>query len=378
MAANLQPQPVLLLVRELGLGGSERQLVEMAKALDRARFLPHVGCMREGFRCDELRAAGVPVTVFPVRSLYGPSALAGAWQLRRYLMRHNVQLLHAFDVPMNLFAVPVARLAGTPVILSSQRAFRGLTPGLRRRLLRLTDRLVDGVVVNGEAVRQHLIQDESVPAEKIHLCHNGIDIAFFTPRPRPDRPELTIGVVCALRPEKDIATLIRAFAKTRRAHWRLMIVGSGPCLPDLQTLVRDLGLTHATTFHATTSEVPARLHEMDIFVLPSLSESFSNALMEAMASGCAVVASRVGGNPELVISGETGLLFEAGQTSELAGALLRLGESAPLRKQLADRASEFIRSRFTVAAAARRLAEIYEASLRRKSAAVPIQPSGRL
>ena len=378
MSGAAQPVPVLLMARELGVGGSERQLVEMAKALDRTRFLPHVGCMREGFRCAELRAAAVPVAVFPVRSLYGPSALAGAWQLRRYLMRHNIQLLHAFDVPMNLFAVPVARLAGTPVILSSQRAFRGLTPGLRRRFLRLTDRLVDGVVVNGEAVRQHLIQNEFVPAEKIHLCYNGIDIARFDPQPRPDRPELTIGAVCALRPEKDIATLIRAFGKARQAHWRLMIVGSGPCLPDLQTLVRDLDLTRATSFHATTDQVPARLREIDIFVLPSLSESFSNALMEAMASGCAVVASRVGGNPELVTPGETGLLFEAGRSDELAGALVRLGESAPLRKQLAASGSEFIRGRFTVAAAAHRLEEIYEASLRRKSAAITIQPPGRL
>jgi glycosyltransferase involved in cell wall biosynthesis len=376
MSGSVQPVPVLLLARELGVGGSERQLVEMAKALDRTRFIPHVGCMREGFRCSELRAAGVPVAVFPVRSLYGPSALAGAWQLRSYLMRHNIQLVHAFDVPMNLFAVPVARLIGTPVILSSQRAFRGLTPGLRRRLLRLTDRLADGVVVNSEAVRQHLIEDESVPAEKIHLCHNGIDIACFTPRPPPDRPDLTIGVVCALRPEKDIATLIRAFAKARQPHWRLMIVGSGPCLSELQTLVRDLALTHATTFHATTDQVPARLREMDIFVLSSLSESFSNALMEAMASGCAVVASRAGGNPELVIPGETGLLFEAGQSDELAAVLLRLGESAALRKQLAASASEFIRSRFTVAAAAHRLEEIYGASLRWKSAAITIQPSG--
>jgi len=367
MDGSATPVPVLLLARELGLGGSERQLVEMAKSLDRTRFSPHVGCMREGFRCAELRAAGVPVTVFPVRSLYGPSALTGAWQLRRYLAQHDIQLLHTFDVPMNLFAVPVARLLGTPVILSSQRAFRGLTPGLRRRLLRLTDRLADGLVVNGEAVRRHLIQDESVPAEKIHLCYNGIDIACFKPQPRPDRPELTIGVVCALRPEKDLATLIRAFAKARQAHWRLMIVGSGPCLPDLQTLVRDLGLANAATFHATTGEVPARLHEMDIFVLPSLSESFSNALMEAMASGCAVVASRVGGNPELVIPGETGLLFEAGRSDDLAGALLRLGESAALRDQLGARASEFIHGRFPVAAAARRLEEIYEALLQARS-----------
>jgi L-malate glycosyltransferase len=367
MPGSAKPLPVLLLARELGLGGSERQLVEMAKALDRTRFIPHVGCMREGFRCAELRAAGVPVTVFPVRSLYGPSALAGAWQLRRYLMRHNIQLLHTFDVPMNLFAIPVARLAGTPVILSSQRAFRGLTPGLHRRLLRLTDRLADGIVVNGEAVRRHLIDEESVPPDKIHLCYNGIDITRFTPLPRPDRPGLTIGVACALRPEKDIATLIRAFAQARQPLWRLMIVGSGPCLPDLQTLVCDLGLTDAATFHPTTDDVPARLQEMDIFVLPSLSESFSNSLMEAMASGCAVVASRVGGNSELVIPDQTGLLFEAGQSEELAGALRRLGESAPLRKQLAARASEFIRGRFPVAAAARRLEEIYGALLQARS-----------
>jgi len=367
MPPSLQPHPVLLLARELGVGGSERQLVELAKALDRTRFIPHVGCMREGFRSAELRAAGVPVAVFPVRSLHGPSALAGAWQLRGYLMRHNIRLLHAFDVPMNLFAVPVARMAGTPAVLSSQRAFRGLTPGLRRRLLRFTDRLADGVVVNSETVRRHLIQDESVPAEKIHLCYNGIDIVRFEFQPRPDRRELTIGVVCALRPEKDLATLIRAFAKVSQPHWRLMIVGSGPCLTDLQTLVRDLGLAPAATFHATTDQVPSRLHEMDIFVLPSLSESFSNALMEAMASGCAVIASRVGGNPELVIPGETGLLFEAGQSDQLAGALLRLRENAALRQQLAARASEFIRSRFTVADAAHRLDEIYAAVLHARS-----------
>jgi glycosyltransferase involved in cell wall biosynthesis len=117
---------------------------------------------------------------------------------------------------------------------------------------------------------------------------------------------------------------------------------------------------------------------MDIFVLPSLSESFSNALMEAMASGCAVIASRAGGNPELVIPGETGLLFEAGQSDELAAALQRLGASAPLRQQLAERASEFVRSRFAVAVAAHRLEEIYGESLRRKSAAITIQPSGHL
>jgi glycosyltransferase involved in cell wall biosynthesis len=366
MSGSVKPTPVLLLARELGVGGSERQLVEMAKALDRERFIPHVGCMREGFRCAELRAAGISVTVFPVRSLYGPSALAGAWQLGRYLRRQNIQILHAFDVPMDLFAVPAARLFRTPVVLSSQRAFRDLTPGLPRRLLRLTDRLADGIVVNAEAVRRHLIQDESVPADRIHLCYNGIDFTRFASQPRAKRQELTIGVICALRPEKDIATLLRAFAQARGPDWRLMIVGSGPTLVELQGVARDLNLSQAVAFHPTTDQVPAWLHKLDIFVLPSLSEAFSNSLMEAMACGCAVVASRVGGNPELVISEKTGLLFEAGRSEDLAAALMRLGGHEALRQQLAANAMEFVRG-FSAAAAAGRMAEIYDGLLRARS-----------
>jgi glycosyltransferase involved in cell wall biosynthesis len=360
------PTPVLLLVRELGVGGSERQLAETAKALDRKRFTPHVGCMREGFRCAELRAAGIPVTIFPVRSLYGPSALKGAWQLRRYLQRQNIQIVHAFDVPMDLFAVPTARLFRTPVVLSSQRAFRDLTPGVRRRLLRFTDHLVDGIVVNAEAVRRHLIQDESVPADRIHLCYNGIDLARFAFQPRANRRELTIGVVCALRPEKDIATLLRAFAQVRRPDWRLMIVGSGPTLMELQSLACDLNLAPAVAFHPATEQVSDRLRQIDIFVLPSLSEACSNSLLEAMASGCAVVASRVGGNPELVVPEKTGLLFEAGRSEDLAAALLRLGGNESLRKQLAAGASEFVRG-FSAAAAGRRMGEIYDLLTARRS-----------
>jgi glycosyltransferase involved in cell wall biosynthesis len=363
MAGNAKPTPVLLLVRELGLGGSERQCAEIAKALDRSRFHVHVGCMRDGFRGTELRASGVPVTVFPVRSLYDPSCWSGLWRLNRYLRRHNIQLAHAFDVPMNLFAVPSSRLFRTPVVLASQRAFRDLTPGMTRRLLRITDRFADGIVVNGEAVRRHLIEDESVRPERIHLCYNGIDLSQFSFQARQETPKLTVGVVCALRPEKDLATLIRAFAHARQPHWRLLVVGSGPCLAELQKLARDLEIASAVTFQPTTDQVPAWLYKIDIFVLPSLSEAFSNSLMEAMACGCAVVASRVGGNPELVIPDQTGLLFQAGQSEDLAAALERLAENHALRQQLASSGSELVHTRFSLAAAARRMAEIYSALL---------------
>src|ERR1039458_6866316 len=137
------------MARELGLGGTERQLAEIALALDRRGFEPHVGGFTGGgVRGAELRAAGVPILELGVRSLGSGSAVVGARRMGAYLARHGIRLVHAFDVPMDLFAVPVARLYRAPVVLSSQRAHRALTPGVTRRLLRLTDRMVDGIVVN--------------------------------------------------------------------------------------------------------------------------------------------------------------------------------------------------------------------------------------
>src|ERR1035437_7230308 len=128
------------MARELGLGGTERQLAEIARALDRGQFEPHVGCFTGGgFRASELRQAGVPILELGVRSQVSPSAVAGARRMVAYLGRHESGLVYAFDVPLDLFAVPVARWYRTPVVLSSQRAHRDLTPGVRRHLLRVMD-----------------------------------------------------------------------------------------------------------------------------------------------------------------------------------------------------------------------------------------------
>jgi glycosyltransferase involved in cell wall biosynthesis len=201
-----KPTPVLLMVRALGVGGTERQLTETARFLDRDRFTPHVGCLvADGLRKAEIEQAGVPLFTLPVSSFVNLSVLQGAWQLASFIRRHAIQVVHTFDVPMNLFGTLPARLARTPVVLSSQRAHRDLTPPVGHRLLRLVDRIVDGVVVNCEAMSQHLQADEGVAANRIYVCRNGIDTEIYHPV-RVERPEflkagVVIGVVCALRPE---------------------------------------------------------------------------------------------------------------------------------------------------------------------------------
>jgi glycosyltransferase involved in cell wall biosynthesis len=340
--------------RELNVGGSERQLTELAKGLDRSRFQPHVGCFHaSGFRARELEAAGVPIVRIPVRSFRSPSTLPAARQLGHYITQHNIVLVHTFDVPMNLFGVPVARLFGAPIVVSSQRAHRSLTPGLRRHLLRLTDLLVDAIVVNSQAMQQSLIEEDRVSANLIHLCYNGIDTNQFQPEPRRRQPavadaSLVIGIVCVLRPEKGLHTLLEAFAHTRQS-WpglKLAIVGSGPLWDSLQKTARRLGIAGDCHFEPAVSEVAEWLRSIDIFILPSLSEALSNSLMEAMACGCCAVASCIGGNPELVVDGKTGLLFAPSDADSLAAKLQLLIEQEDLRRHLAAAGAISIRERF--------------------------------
>jgi glycosyltransferase involved in cell wall biosynthesis len=364
---------VLLLVRELHQGGTERQMTEVALGLDRARFEVHVGTFHpQGMRGDELRAATVPIVHFPVYSFQSSAALGSAWQLTRYIRRHNIDLVHSFDAPLTVYAMPVIRYFTSAVAVSSQRGHRDLTPNLRR-LVRWTDRMVDGIVVNCEYLKSHMITDEKVAERLVHVCYNGIDLQQFRRAPsiRPSSlPEeaLVIGVVCGLRPEKGLLTLVEAFARVRplRQNMKLVFVGSGPVLPELQIRAKDAGILADCVWEPATAEVAKWLRTFDIFVLPSLSEALSNSLMEAMATGCPVIASDVGGNPELVRDGERGILFEPRNVGALAEALRRLIEDPSLRDTLGYKGERFMRHGFSRAASANRMAEIYEELLARR------------
>ncbi len=357
------------MVRELNIGGTERQCADMARALDPRRYRAHIGCFRPaGFREEELRRDGIPILHLPVHSFGSLSAIRGASLLRAYIRRHYIRVVHTFDVPMNLYAAPLARAFRVPVVLTSQRNSRALHPR-EHRWLRLTDRLAGGIVVNCEALRREMIEQEGVPSAKIFLCYNALDTSRIPERQwtaasaeTATTDTLTIGVVCAFRPEKDLLTLVNAFHRIReiRPGLRLVLVGEGVLREALVERVRELNLGEQCRIEPATQDVPRWLGRMDIFVLPSKSEALSNALMEAMAAGCAPVASRVGGNPELVDGERTGLLFEPGNEADLAACLSRLVLDDALRRRIAQAASTRVRHDFSMLAAGERLAVIYD------------------
>jgi glycosyltransferase involved in cell wall biosynthesis len=362
-SSSSTPVPVLLLVRALGIGGSERQLVETARFLQRERFAPHVGCFRpDGLRRADLERAGVPILHLPVYSFRSTAVVTAASRLIRYIRQHHIQVVHSFDAPLNMFAVPIARFAGVPAVISSQRGHRDLTGGVTKFCLRVSDRLTDAVVVNCDAMRRHLVDDEGVPESKIRICYNAVDVDQFKRRatvsPWPGKP--VIGVVCALRPEKGLDTLLRAFAMLSRQDAMLAIVGSGPELPRLTALALELGIAARCHFEPATSEVAEWLSRIDIFVLPSRTEALSNALMEAMACACCPIATRVGGNPELIDDGGNGLLFEVDNVEQLAAQMEELLADPERRQRMAAAASAKMASRFTHAQAASTMQEIYD------------------
>jgi len=244
--------------------------------------------------------------------------------------------------------------------------YRDLFPRREQQLLRLTDRFSDRIVVNSRAVLKHMIEDEGIAPGKLFLSHNGyIPETFYPLSEATNQPEVlrdydvVIGVIAALRPEKNIGLLLKAVALLENRRFGVVILGSGPEQEKLKTLCRELNLQDKVHFEPGRPDVAEWYRALDIFVLTSVSESFPNALLEAMASGCAVVASRVGGIPELVEDGVTGLVFESNQTVQLAEQLGILMDCKEKRQQLGAQAAKTARSRFSMDVYCRRMENFY-------------------
>jgi glycosyltransferase involved in cell wall biosynthesis len=362
-----EPVPILLLTRGLGHGGGERQLAMTALTLDRTRYLPHIASCESGFWTPLLEQAGIPLHSIGSRSLLSRKGITEMARLRSFIARHGIRLVQTFDYAVNVYAIPVARSVPGVAAVSNLRCHMNLIPPRDRWLNYLSHRISAAVVVNSEAVRDHLVRDYRVDAGKIFVCHNGLDNFVFHPGERKrvsglEHLNMVVGVTCVLRPEKNLPLLLEAFAaiRERRPGVTLLIVGSGPEEDRLRGLAAQLQLGDSCIFRPSTRDVAPWLKSIDIFVLPSLTEGLSNSIMEAMACGCCVIASRVGGTPELIDDGVTGLLFPSGDRTALCTALESVIDNAEKRSALAHAAERRMQTEFTLQASVDRMQAIYD------------------
>ncbi len=342
---------LLKLLTVFGMGGTERQAVALGRALDPSRFELHVGCLRRwGHLLEEIETLGVPLAEYRIDRLYGPRALRQQVRLARDLRRNGIQVMHTYNFYPTIFAVPVARLIGVPVIVVSIRDTGVYLSPWQRRAQRAVCRLADRILVNAEAVRQWLVADSYDPG-KITVIRNGIDLSRFASSNGAGHVRRELGlpagapivaVLSRLNPLKGLEDFLEAavLVAGRVPHARFLIVGDGHLVRDgavvadldyRQTLeghARRLGLGEHVVFTGLRLDVPEVLSEVAVSVLPSLSEGLSNVLLESMAAGVPVVATRVGGNPEVVEEGRTGLLVPPRDSAALAGAICQVLEDA--------------------------------------------------
>lgn len=360
-------------VNSLGRGGTEFGVLKLLAGLDPQLF-DHRLCTTRQFDPkfvldhnlkDRLDIAGNPELrlQFPL------------FRLKKIFEKHRPDIVHTRNWGA-LEGVVAARLARVPLVIHSEHGYEvDMLSGMpmRRRLFRrFAFSLVDSVMAVSNELREYHAKHAWIQSERIRVIYNGVDTTRFCASPATRlrmRRELglateaiVIGSVGRLVPIKNYRMFLRAaeLVISRGFNVAVLLVGDGPELQALQNQACESEiLRDRVIFAGASDQVPEVLNTMDIFVLPSASEGMSNTLLEAMATGLPVVATRVGGNPEVVDEGHSGYLFEAGDSPSLAERLSELCAGATLRATCGASARNRALRHFSLDAMVRRYTELY-------------------
>ena len=359
------PLKILFLVTDLALGGTPRSVESLVLGLDRTRFAPEVVTLLAPSPITaSIAAAGIPCRALDLRSKADVLRMA---VLPGLLARGGFDVVHAWLFHANILARLLRPFARCPV-LSSERGVEREKTALRVWVDRVTSPLTDLVLVNARAIAQVLETRERLDPAKIRVLENGVDLSRFQPALPPSGPPRLI-CVARLDPIKAHGDLLAALPPLI-ARWpglTLDLVGEGPMRPALEAEARRLGVQASVRFLGARTDVPELLAQAHVFVLASLSEGMPGSVLEAMASGLPVVATRVGGTPEIVDEGRTGLLVPPGDPVALSKALSVVIEDPQLAGDYAEAGARRARERFTREAFIRRHEALYEEVARRRS-----------
>lgn len=344
-------QKVMLIADELRTlhAGTESQLLALHEGLQAAGWHSELTVLRGA---DSVRSAWPgPVRELGITRMASPVAWWRAWRFARRLRREGFALAHIFFNDAAILLPPFLRLAGLKVVVSRRDMGFWYTPGTLRALRRVR-RFVDRVVANSRAVAGSVAAAEGYGADKITVIYNGV-----SPAPAGDTyPDVSaetpvIGLVANIRPVKRIEDAVTAFARIVGKHPTavLEIVGDGDSAP-LRALADTLGIGDRARFAGRVSDVQLRLRQYALCLLTSESEGLSNAVIEYMLAGRAVICSNTGGNPELIEQGMSGLLYPVGDQETLAQHMDTLLSNPQLRHRMGETGKRRAEASFTPAA----------------------------
>lgn len=330
---------ILFLIDELLIGGTESQLILLAESLPRESFEPIIGVLRKtGYR-DTLKIR-TPIVDFKWSGFPLAKNLSLIWRIKNYLDRGKFDIIQTHFADSTIYGAWAVRLCRHRPYLITTR--RNLYHWIKDepwsfRLMRHTVSWTDRVLVNSHSALKECQSMENVPQEKITLIPNAIDPGRFNGIPADEAKQViglggefpVIGVVANFRPVKGLISFLEAAARVHRempaAHF--VLVGSGPQEGKLKARCRELGIQNQVKFLTDFPEIPTAMAGFDVAVQPSLSESFSNVLLEYMAASKAIVATRVGDAEVIIEDGTHGLLVQRNDPEGLSSAILYLSRN---------------------------------------------------
>jgi glycosyltransferase involved in cell wall biosynthesis len=346
---------ILYVIPTLDRSGAEKQLALLAARLPRPEFEAEVCALTRGGPYEaELRDAGIPVTVLKKRLKIDPAA---AWKLHHLLKRGRYDIVHTWLFAANWQGRAMALFHRVPVVIASERCADEWKGALERTLDRVLAPHTDAIVANSRAVCDFYLA-QGIDQNKVVLIPNGIvpgaapTVNRATLLQQFDVPPdaQVLGFVGRLWVQKRVRDVIWATEVLRniKPNLFLLIIGDGPERESILEFTRKIQLMHRVRFLGQRDDVPQLLSAMDILVQPSQFEGMPNSVMEAMNVGLPVVASDIPGTNELVVDGETGLLYPTGDTKALAIRLNRLLDDSVLRARLGQAGQCRVREEFSV------------------------------
>lgn len=359
-------------VENLNRGGLERTVIDLIRAQLQLGHECQVICLFEkGSLAAEVEELGVAVHACGKRRGMDVRALR---QARHHLRAHGTKVLHTHNAAAHYHAVLAAFGLGIRRTVNTRHGMGALDLASRREwLFRRTLSLTDAVVTVCEAARHELLASRRLPAAKLVAIPNGIRVERFAPADDMARARLThalglssetrlIGTVGRLAPAKHQVALIDALAAVQAAHpsSALVIVGDGPLRGELEARIRHHALEGRVFLLGDRSDVAQLLAGFSIFALPSLTEGYSIALLEACAAGLPIIASDVGGNREIVHEGQNGRLVAAGSVAQMTGALRDLLDDQGLCNRMGEAGRSWVSEQGSVSAMARRYDRVYQ------------------
>ncbi len=371
---------LLWLIDSLNVGGAETLAVTFAQHVNRDEvdlFVCAIATVNGNPLEAELRAAGIPTVNLGARNLRD---LAAFRRLLRFVRENRIELVHAHLTYASIWASLLSRLTGVPAIASlhvrvASTREQEKTEGHRKRV-DLRDRLMRfavrrwaaRLVMVSAALRDDYLAGGGLDPAKIRVVHNGIEVDRFDRDRAETRARLTreldlpadaplLVTVSVLRPGKGVEVLLAAMEKIPNAY--VVIIGDGSMREEWQRLARERGIADRVRWAGFRRDVDALLAGCDLMVHPSLDDAFPTVLLEASAASLPIVASNLGGIPEIVVQNETGALVPKGDPDALAAAVNALLADRPAMERMRVAARKRARELFSTEAWISRLKDVY-------------------